>query len=119
VAVVVTAVSGYDLSYVWRGAGKKPERSAGGYYMNAAQAGEAPGRWFGPGAEALGLADGGRVDRDPYDAVTGRLTRGRGRSSAVPAGSTPATRRTWTACWPRSLTSLRSGAWTWSARRTG
>src|SRR6266542_3664449 len=38
-AVVVTAVSGYDLGYV------------------------------GPGAEALGLADGGRVDRDPYDAV--------------------------------------------------
>src|SRR6266542_1378663 len=68
-AVVVTAVSGYDLGYVWRGAGKEPERSAGGYYMNAAQAGEAPGRWFGPGAEALGLADGGRVDRDPYDAV--------------------------------------------------
>jgi len=68
-AVVVTAVSGYDLGYVWRGAGKEPERSAGGYYMNAAQAGEAPGRWFGPGAEALGLADGGRVDREPYDAV--------------------------------------------------
>jgi len=69
VAVVVTAVSGYDLGYVWRGAGQEPEKSAGGYYMNAAQGGEAPGRWFGPGAEALGLADGGRVERDPYDAV--------------------------------------------------
>jgi hypothetical protein len=34
------------------------ERTAGGYCMNAAQAGEAPGRWFGRGAEALGFAKG-------------------------------------------------------------
>jgi hypothetical protein len=33
VAVVVTAVSGYDLGYVWKGQGATaaPERSAGGY----------------------------------------------------------------------------------------
>jgi hypothetical protein len=33
-------------------------RSTGGYYINAAQAGEAPGRWWGPGAQALGLSPG-------------------------------------------------------------
>lgn len=63
----MTARSGYDLGYVWKGAGQAPEQSAGGYYINAAQAGEAPGRWFGRGAEKLGLA--GEVARDDYDAV--------------------------------------------------
>src|SRR5450755_666514 len=67
---VVTAKSGYDLGYAWKGqAGAEPEKSTGGYYMNAAQAGEAPGRWFGPGAEALGLAEGQRVEEGPYYAV--------------------------------------------------
>ncbi len=69
-AVVVTAVSGYDLGYVWRCQGQPgPEKSAGGYYMNAALAGEAEGRWFGPGAEALGLITGQVVERGRYDAV--------------------------------------------------
>lgn len=68
-AVVVTAVGGFDLGYVWHGQGAEPEKSAGGYYMNAAQAGEAPGRWFGPATAALGLADGQMVDREEYDAV--------------------------------------------------
>jgi hypothetical protein len=57
------------------------------YYIDAAQAGEPPGRWWGPGAHALGLASGQTVDRKPYDAVyqqtdprTGaRLGRPRGR----------------------------------------
>lgn len=66
-SVIVTAQSGFDLGYAWKGAGQAPERSAGGYYINAAQAGEAPGRWFGRGAEALGLS--GEVKRDDYDAV--------------------------------------------------
>jgi len=69
-AVVVTAASGYDLGYVWRGQGQpEPEKSAGGYYLHAAGAGEAPGRWFGPGAETLGLATGQVVERGPYGAV--------------------------------------------------
>jgi hypothetical protein len=88
-AVVVTAVSGYDLGYVWKNQAEQamPERSAGGYYINAAQAGEPPGRWWGPGAAALGLASGGIVERAPYDQVyqqadprTGeKLGRARGR----------------------------------------
>ena len=86
-AAVVTAASGYDLSYVWRGAGKEPERSAGGYYMNAAQAGEAAGRWFGPGAEALGLADGQQVDRGEYDAVYRQIDPGTGEKLGRARGS--------------------------------
>ena len=69
---VVTAASGYDLGYVWKGqaqGGTQREQDAGGYYINAAQAGEPPGRWFGKGAEALGLTAGQEVEREPYDAV--------------------------------------------------
>jgi hypothetical protein len=87
-AVVVTVAKGYDLGYIWKtqseaGAG----RTAGGYYINAAQAGEPPGRWWGPGAQALGLTPGQVVQRAPYDAVyqqidprtDARLGRPRGR----------------------------------------
>jgi len=70
-AVVVTAASGFDLGYVWKNqAGQAvPERSAGGYYINAAQAGEPPGRWWGPGAESLGFSAGQVVERGPYELV--------------------------------------------------
>jgi TrwC relaxase/AAA domain len=64
---VVTPRSGSDLEYYLnRTAG---EKTAGGYYLNAAQQGEPPGRWFGKGAEALGFTDGQQVERDPYLAV--------------------------------------------------
>ena len=70
-AVVVTAMKDYDLGYVWKGQGAQaqPERSAGGYYINAAQEGEPPGRWWGPGAEALGFETGQVVEREPYEKV--------------------------------------------------
>src|SRR5258707_3769415 len=70
--VVVTAASGFDLEYAWRGQAAGVERTAGGYYMNAAQAGEAPGRWFGTGAAVLGLAEGLQVERGVYDRVFGQ-----------------------------------------------
>jgi len=75
VAVVVTAASGYDLGYVWKNQAGRPaaERSAGGYYINAAQAGEPPGRWWGPGARALGFADGQVVERRSYEMVYRQL----------------------------------------------
>jgi hypothetical protein len=70
VAVVVTVAKGYDLGYVWKNQGQVgAERSTGGYYINAAQAGEPPGRWWGPGAQALGFMAGQVVERKPYDAV--------------------------------------------------
>ena len=86
-AVVVTIAKGYDLSYIWKTQDRTAERAVGGYYLNAAQAGEPPGQWWGPGARALGLAPGQTAQRQPYDAVyrqtdprTGaRLGRPRGR----------------------------------------
>src|SRR5690242_702127 len=86
-AVVVTIAKGYDLGYIWKTQNHTAEPAAGGYYIDAAQAGEPPGRWWGPGARALGLTPGLAVDRQPYDAVyrqtdprTGaRLGRARGR----------------------------------------
>ena len=87
-AVVVTVAKGYDLGYIWKTQGQaSAERTPGGYYINAAQAGEPPGRWWGPGAQALGFTSGQVVERKPYDAVyqqrdprTGdRLGRARGR----------------------------------------
>src|SRR5579864_4163506 len=88
-AVVVTVAKGYDLAYIWRTQGEAAAagRTTGGYYINAAQAGEPPGRWWGPGAQALGFTPGQVVERAPYDAVyrqtdprTGaRLGRPRGR----------------------------------------
>jgi len=73
-AVVVTAASGFDAAYPWKGqrqgdTQRQPEGSKGGYYIDAAQAGEAPGVWFGKGAEALGFTPGQDVEREPYDKV--------------------------------------------------
>ncbi len=70
VAVVVTVAKGYDLGYVWKNQGQAgAERTTGGYYINAAQSGEPPGRWWGPGARTLGFTAGQPVERAPYDAV--------------------------------------------------
>jgi hypothetical protein len=86
-AVVVTVAKGYDLAYIWETQGGLAGRTAGGYYINAAQNGEPPGLWWGSGAQALGFTAGQIVQRKPYDAVyqqidprTGaRLGRPRGR----------------------------------------
>ena len=87
-AVVVTVAKGYDLGYIWKSQGEAAAgRTTGGYYLNASQAGEPPGQWWGPGAQALGFTPGQIVQRAPYDAVyrqidprTGaKLGRSRGR----------------------------------------
>ncbi|HEV8526296.1 MAG TPA: MobF family relaxase [Actinomycetes bacterium] len=67
-AVVATIAKGYDLDYVWKNVGSA---RAADYYIQAFEAGEPPGRWWGPGAEALGLSRGQRVDREPYDLLFG------------------------------------------------
>ena len=69
-AVVVTVAKGYDLGYVWKNQGQAGAgQTTGGYYINAAQAGEPPGRWWGPDASALGFSAGQVVERTPYSAV--------------------------------------------------
>jgi hypothetical protein len=92
----VTAKSGYDIRYPVRSMGcEGGERSAGGYYASAAQAGEGPGRWFGRGAEALGLAEGQQIFTDgeiaAYEAVHGQVHPVTGEKlgrAAVNAGKT-------------------------------
>jgi hypothetical protein len=59
-AVVVTVAKGYDLGYVWKNQAQEEgaEQTVDGYYINAALAGEPPGRWWGPGVQALGFTPG-------------------------------------------------------------
>jgi hypothetical protein len=85
-AVIVTIAKGYDLAYIWKDQGG-PERTTGGYYINAAQAGEPPGRWWGPGAQALGLIDGEVVEHEDYDGVYQQIDPRTGDKLGRPRGS--------------------------------
>ena len=71
-AVVATLSKGYDLDYIWRQVDRGLARDAAGYYLQASESGgEPPGRWWGPGAQALGVVPGQVVEREPYDLLFG------------------------------------------------
>ena len=71
-AVIATLTKGYDLDYVWKQVDQSAVKSAASYYMQPAEAGGEPsGRWWGPGAEALGFANGQTIERKPYDLLFG------------------------------------------------
>jgi hypothetical protein len=73
VAVVATLSKGYDLDYIWKQVDCGPAKDAAGYYIQASESGgEPPGRWWGPGARALGLEPGQTVEREPYDLLFGQ-----------------------------------------------
>ena len=89
-AVVVTVAKGYDLGYVWKTQEQhRAQRTIGGYYINAAQAGEPPGRWWGPGAQILGLTTGQIVQRKPYVAVYRQIDPRTGAKLGRPRGRYP------------------------------
>ena len=89
-AVVVTVAKGYDLDYIWKTQGQpRAAQLTGGYYINAAQAGEPPGRWWGPGAQALGLTPGQVVERKPYNAVYQQTDPRTGAKLGRPRGRYP------------------------------
>ena len=72
-AVVATLSKGYDLEYIWKQVDRGPAKDAAGYYIQASESGgEPPGRWWGPGAKALGLEPGQVVEREPYDLLFGQ-----------------------------------------------
>ena len=72
-AVVATLSKGYDLGYIWKQVDRGPAKDAAGYYIQASEAGgEPPGRWWGPGAQALGLEPGQVVERGTYDLLFGQ-----------------------------------------------
>jgi len=87
---------GYDLGYIWK---TQTEHNAGhttgGYYLNAARAGEPPGRWWGPGAQALGLTPGQIVQRAPYDAIYRQTDPRTGTRLGRPRGRYPTFAITW------------------------
>jgi hypothetical protein len=71
-AVVATLTKGYDLDYIWRQVDPGLTKDAAGYYIQASEGGgEPPGRWWGPGAQTLGLEPGQVVEREPYDRLFG------------------------------------------------
>ena len=86
-AVVATLSKGYDLDYIWRQVDRGPAKDAAGYYIQASETGgEPPGRWWGPGAQALGLKPGQVVERGPYDLLFGQRKAPDGTSLGRPPG---------------------------------
>jgi conjugative relaxase-like TrwC/TraI family protein len=72
VAGVGTLHKGFSIEYAWAQVGSAANRrQAGAYYIGAAEGGEPPGRWWGPGARELGFRNGQEVERKPYDLVFG------------------------------------------------
>ena len=71
-AVVATLSKGYDLDYIWKQVDCGLVKDAASYYIQASESGgEPPGRWWGPGAKALGLEPGEVVEREPYELLFG------------------------------------------------
>ena len=72
-AVVATLSKGYDLDYIWKNVDRGPVKDAASYYIQASESGGEPlGRWWGPGAQALGFEPGQTVERKPYDLLFGK-----------------------------------------------
>jgi conjugative relaxase-like TrwC/TraI family protein len=87
VAVVATLSKGYDLEYIWKRVDRGPAKDAAGYYIQASEnGGEPPGRWWGPGAKALGLDPGQVVERDAYDLLFGQRKAPDGTPLGRPGG---------------------------------
>ena len=87
-AVVATLSKGYDLEYIWKQVDRGPAKDAASYYLQASESGgEPPGRWWGPGAKALGLEPGQVVEREPYDLLFGQRKAPDGTPLGRPPGS--------------------------------
>src|SRR5579859_3429929 len=85
-AVVATLSKGYDLDYIWKQVDRGPAKDAASYYIQASETGgEPPGRWWGPGAKALGFEPGQTVEREPYDLLFGK----RQAPGGTPLGKPP------------------------------
>ena len=104
-AVVATLSKGYDLEYIWAQVDRGPVKDAASYYLQASEnGGEPPGRWWGPGAAALGLEPGQVVGRDAYDLLFGQRKAPDGTSLGRPPGTAARPRISTPGCWPPSRT---------------
>ena len=87
-AVVAALSKGYDLDYIWKQVDRGPAKDAASYYIQASESGgEPPGRWWGPGAKALGFEPGQRIDREPYDLLFGQRKAPDGTPLGKPPGN--------------------------------
>jgi conjugative relaxase-like TrwC/TraI family protein len=87
-AVVATLSKGYDLDYIWKQVNRGPAKDAASYYIQASETGgEPPGRWWGPGARALGFEPGQTVERKPYDLLFGERKSPDGTQLGRPPGN--------------------------------
>ena len=87
-AVVATLSKSYDLDYIWKQVDRGPVKDAASYYIQASESGgEPPGRWWGPGAKALGFEPGQRVEREPYDLLFGERKAPDGTQLGRPPGN--------------------------------
>jgi conjugative relaxase-like TrwC/TraI family protein len=85
---VATLSKGYDLDYIWKQVDSGPAKDAATYYIQASEnGGEPPGRWWGPGAKALGFGQGQRVERKPYELLFGERRAPDGTRLGRPPGS--------------------------------
>ena len=67
---------------------RSPAKDAASYYIQASESGgEPPGRWWGPGAKALGFEPGQPVERQPYDLLFGERKGPDGTQLGRPPGS--------------------------------
>ena len=88
VAVVATLSKGYDLDYIWKQVDRGPAKDAASYYIQASESGGEPlGRWWGPGAKALGFEPGQTVERQPYDLLFGERKAPDGTQLGRPPGN--------------------------------
>ena len=87
-AVVATLSKGYDLDYPWKQVDRGPAKDAASYYIQASESGgEPPGRWWGPGAKALGFEPGQRIERKAYDLLFGERKAPDGTQLGRPPGN--------------------------------
>jgi conjugative relaxase-like TrwC/TraI family protein len=87
-AVIATLSKGYDLDSIWKQVDQSPGKDAAGYYIQASETGaEPPGRWWGPGAQALGVQPDQVVERKPYDLLFGEHRAPDGTPVGKPPGS--------------------------------
>ena len=119
-AVVATLSKGYDLEYIWKQVDRGPAKDAASYYIQASESGgEPPGRWWGPGAKALGFEPGQTVEREPYDLLFGERKAPDGTPLGRPpatAGKPPTCTRS---CWPPSRTPPPSASASCGSRPSG
>ncbi len=104
-AVVATLSKGYDLDYIWKHVDRGATKDAASYYIQASESGgEPPGRWWGPGAKALGFEPGQRVERKPYDLLFGQRQAPDGTRSASPRTAAAKPPTSTPSSWPPSRT---------------